>query len=60
VSDLETIERIDPDAMVRAGDLIDRLRALTSPPQSRGAYIERDGRRIYLTLSLSEDPTKAG
>jgi len=55
VRDLEAIARIDLDATYRAGDLIDLLRALTSPPQANGAYVEIDGRKIRLSLTLEEE-----
>lgn len=54
VKDVELIDRIDVDRLMRAGDVIDLLRARTFPPY-RGAYIEVDGRRIYLRLQLSEE-----
>ena len=55
IRDIDAISRIDLDATFRAGDLIDLLRALTSPPQSRGAYFEHDDRRIYVTMELTEE-----
>jgi len=56
VRDLDAIARIDPDATVRAGDLIDLLRALSSPPQANGAYVEIDGHKIRLSISLDFEP----
>lgn len=45
--------RIDLDQMVRGGDLINRLRALTFPPYDN-AFVEVDGRRYYLRLDIRE------
>ena len=39
---------------MRAGDLIDILRARTFPPH-RGAYFVADGSRIYLRLELERE-----
>ena len=49
--DVARIDCINLDETVRAGDLIDVLRARTFPPH-RGAYFEQDGRRVYLRLEL--------
>lgn len=54
VRDVESISEIDLNATYRAGELIDLLRALTSAPQSAGAYFVADGRKVRLTLELSE------
>jgi methionyl-tRNA formyltransferase len=56
--DVARIDEIDLDREMRAGDLIDILRARTFPPH-RGAYFVVDGSRIYLRLELErEDPEK--
>ena len=49
--DLDRLDEIDPDATVRAGDLLDLLRARTFPPY-RGAYVRAGGEKIYLRLQL--------
>lgn len=54
VADTDRIDRIDPDRMYRARDLIDILRALTFPPY-KGAYLDLGDRRIYLRLELTEE-----
>jgi methionyl-tRNA formyltransferase len=54
VADVEAIDRIDPDASMRAGDLLDILRARTFPPH-RGAYLDLPDRRVYLKLELTEE-----
>jgi len=46
--------KIDRDEQVRAGDLIDRLRALTFPP-FKNAYFEADGERYYLELDITPE-----
>ena len=56
VRDVKSISKIDLDATYRAGDLIDLLRALTSPPQATGAFYEVGGRRVRITLELAEEP----
>lgn len=55
VRDLDRVSEIDPDAMVRAGDLIDRLRALSSPPQSRGAYIQTASGKVWVSVNLEPE-----
>ncbi|NLH48264.1 MAG: formyl transferase [Myxococcales bacterium] len=49
--DLDRLDEIDPDATVRAGDLLNLLRARTFPPY-RGAYLRAGGEKIYLRLQL--------
>jgi methionyl-tRNA formyltransferase len=53
LSDVDAIDSIDLDRRVRAGDLIDILRARTFPPH-KGAYFETEGRRVYMRLELIE------
>jgi methionyl-tRNA formyltransferase len=52
--DIDEIDRIDLNASYTGQELIDILRARTFPPYS-GAYFEKDGRKIYLRLELSEE-----
>lgn len=52
VRDLASLDRIDLDRSYTARELIDLLRARTFPPHA-GAYIEVDGKRIYLRLDLA-------
>lgn len=56
-AELEALSRIDLDGLYRAGDLLDVLRALTFPGRE-GAYFEADGRRVYLSLGLREEPNQ--
>ncbi len=51
VKDVEKVDAIDLERMYRGRELIDLLRARTFPPH-KGAYIEVDGKRIYLSLKL--------
>ncbi len=57
VRDVEAIDRIDPDRQYTAGELFDIVRARTFPPH-KGAYIEVDGKRVYLRLELSDEDGK--
>jgi len=54
--DVEAIDRIELDGTYTARQLIDLIRARTFPPH-KGAYVEHDGRRVYLRLELAEDDT---
>lgn len=54
VSDVDRIDRIDPDQAMRAGTLVDILRARTFPPY-KGAYLDLPDRRVYMTLHLTEE-----
>jgi methionyl-tRNA formyltransferase len=49
--DVDAIDEIDLQEKVRAGALINLLRARTFPPY-RGAYFVHDGRRVYVNVSL--------
>jgi methionyl-tRNA formyltransferase len=53
--DTAKIDEIDLDREMRAGDLIDILRARTFPPH-RGAYFVSGGSRVYLRLELEREP----
>lgn len=53
VKDLEKIDRIDLDKKYKAKDLLNILRARTFVPYN-GAYIEIEGKKIYLRLELHE------
>jgi len=50
--DVTSIDCINLDSMVRAGDLIDLIRARTFPPYS-GCYFEHEGRLVAVTIDLS-------
>lgn len=51
VADVERIDRIDPNQLIRAGDLIDIIRARTFSPH-KGVYLDLGDCRIYLRLEL--------
>lgn len=57
VSDVAKVSEIDLDAMYRAGDLIDLLRALSSPPQSRGAYFRTATGKVWISVNLAVEPS---
>jgi methionyl-tRNA formyltransferase len=54
VKDAAMIDRIDPEKSYRAQDLIDLIRARTFPPY-KGAYLDVNGKKIYLRLQLEEE-----
>lgn len=45
---------IDREETVRAGDLLDRLRALTFPP-FKNAYFEQEGERYYVEVNITKE-----
>ena len=51
VSDLASLDRIDPDRNYTARELIDLIRARTFPPWP-GVYFESEGCRVHLRLEL--------
>ncbi|MCS6981710.1 MAG: formyltransferase family protein [Flavobacteriales bacterium] len=51
-SDLQKVAQIDLNANVRAGDLIDKLRALTTNRWEEGAWFEVDGKRYYVQIVI--------
>lgn len=56
--DFTDLWEIDREEEVRAGDFLDRLRALTFPPFDN-AYFEVDGTRYHVDISIrSEDDTE--
>lgn len=54
VKDAASIDRIDLDASYKARDLINILRARTSPPH-QGAWFEVDGQRYFLQLKIEKE-----
>ncbi len=55
----EPVQRIDPGEQVRAGELIRRLRALTTNSIQEAAYYQINGRRFRIQVTIHED-TPAG
>jgi methionyl-tRNA formyltransferase len=53
-TDVRAIDEIDLTQTYRAEDLINILRARTFPPYG-GAYFRHNGKKVYLTLGLSEE-----
>lgn len=53
-NDVASIDEIDLDQSYRAGDLIDRIRALTFRPHP-GAYFQANGKKVFLWLELIEE-----
>lgn len=53
------VQRIDLDERVRAGDLLRRLRALTTSRVDEAAYYEVDGRRYRVQVVIREEPAEA-
>ncbi len=51
----ESVQRIDLDESVRAGDLIRRLRALTTNQRAEAAYFEEAGRLFRIQVLIHED-----
>jgi methionyl-tRNA formyltransferase len=51
----ERIRRVDLDEQVRAGDLIRRLRALTTNRADEAGYYEANGRRYRIRVSIEEE-----
>jgi methionyl-tRNA formyltransferase len=54
-ADVAAIDEIDLAHMYRAEDLINILRARTFPPYL-GTYFRHNGKKVYLSLELSEAP----
>lgn len=50
------VQRIDLDAETTAGDLLRRLRALTTNRPEEAAYFEADGRKYRVRVDIQEEP----
>jgi methionyl-tRNA formyltransferase len=59
VRDIEELAEIDPEQSYPAGRLLDLIRAQTFPPY-RGAFIRRNGRKIYLRMELLYEESLKG
>jgi len=53
------IQRIDPDERVRAGDLLTRLRALTTNRLNEAAYVDEEGTRYRIQVSITPEPNSS-
>jgi methionyl-tRNA formyltransferase len=49
------VQRIDPDAPTTAGELLTRLRALTTSEVAEAAYYEAEGRRYRVQVVVTEE-----
>lgn len=50
------IQRINPDERVRAGELLTRLRALTTSRLDEAAYFEKEDTRYRIQVTITPDP----
>jgi methionyl-tRNA formyltransferase len=57
--DLEAVQRIVLDEQVRAGELLRRLRALTTSDVKEAAFFEVAGRRYRVRVSIQVEPSGA-
>jgi methionyl-tRNA formyltransferase len=53
ISDLKQLRRIEPEQTVKAGDLLNLLRAMTFPPFDN-CHVEIEGKRYFLRLEITE------
>lgn len=51
----DAVQRIDLDEEVKAGDLIRKLRALTTNRSAEAAYFEEDGKRFRIQVTINEE-----
>lgn len=51
-SELQKVAPIDLEANVRTGDLIDKLRALSTNRWEEGAWFEVDGKKYYVQIAI--------
>jgi len=52
--DLDQISEIDMSEEVKAGEMIDKLRAMSYPPH-KTVYFERNGQKYYLNLEIEKE-----
>ena len=52
----QEVQRIDLSEALKAGDLLRRLRALTTSRFEEAAYYEVDGRRYRVQVQIREEP----
>lgn len=52
-ADLDAIARLDPEATMPVGDVLRRLRALTTNNVDEAAYFEEDGRRYRVQVTIT-------
>jgi methionyl-tRNA formyltransferase len=52
---LQAVQKIDLDATVRAGDLIDKMRALTTNHSEEASYFVVDGRKYFIQIAIKPE-----
>ena len=52
IEDFKALCPIDREATGTFGEFIDRLRALSHPPYRNAYFVDKEGKRVYLTLQL--------
>lgn len=55
IEDFKALCPIDWDETGTFGDFIDRLRALSHPPYRNTYFLDKEGKRVYLTLQLDRE-----
>ncbi len=50
------VQRLDPDAPTTTGDVLRRLRALTTSRLEEAAYFEKDNTRYYVQVRIGREP----
>jgi methionyl-tRNA formyltransferase len=55
IADFKALCPIDRDETGTFGEFIDRLRALSHPPYRNAYFVDKDGKRVYLTLQLDRE-----
>jgi len=54
INDFKELRKIDEDKTVKVSEFINYLRAMTFPPFNN-AYIERDGKRYFVEISIKQE-----
>jgi methionyl-tRNA formyltransferase len=55
IADFQALCPIDREETGTFGEFIDRLRALSHPPYRNAYFVDKDGKRVYLTLQLDRE-----
>lgn len=55
VSDFRALQLIDLDEVVRVGDFINRMRALSHPPYWNAFFVDAEGQKVFLRLEAKKD-----
>ena len=54
--DFEALRQIDLDKPATYGEVLDFLRAMTHAPYKNAYYLDKDGKKVFVSINLEKEP----